>query len=70
MANIADAEDVFLQARAEVEGWKAEFTRLWNAPLAGMYLKMMESMNPGTIDKLKQAYPDKAAEIDQLLGGK
>ena len=70
MANIADAEDIFLQARATVETWKAEFSKEWNAPLAGMYLQMMEQMQPGTIDRLKQSMPDKAAEIDQLLGGK
>jgi len=34
-----------------------------------MFLKMLEKMQPGVIDLIKQSNPDKAIEIDQLIGG-
>ncbi|MEN6571398.1 MAG: hypothetical protein ABFD24_06120 [Anaerolineaceae bacterium] len=69
MANIADAEDVYLEARANTEGWKTEFLKQWEAPRVRMYLKMLEKMQPGVLDLIKQSNPDKAVEIDQLTGG-
>ena len=69
MANITDAEDVYLEARAAVEGWKTEFKKRWDAPQARMFLQMLEKMQPGMIDLIKQSNPDKAVEIDQLIGG-
>ncbi len=66
MATIKDAEDAWLQAKAEFETWKADFEREWFAPLgrdliAGLIaqlndeqLALLRQMNPEQYDLLMQ----------------
>lgn len=70
MTTIADIEDVFLGANAEIEEWKTEFLNGFFAPkmkvLAEMTKQKLRGMPPQVQDQLRSRVPT----YDQIVGGK
>lgn len=55
MANIADAENAFLEGAADVEEWQMEFEREWFAPLGEMLAQtLVRSIPQQVLEQLPQ----------------
>lgn len=65
---IADAEDSFLSAQAEVSEWRADFVRAWFKPYTDMALVMFWDRQPPAVHaNLKAMDPASYAEVEQRV---
>jgi hypothetical protein len=68
--NIATAEDAWLDGKAFVKEWQAEFDREWFEPMANTMMQLLwAKMPPEQHLALQQANPEMYARITQMLGG-
>ncbi len=67
--NANDADDVFLEARARVEKWTAEFQSEWYRPQIETAAKMLWMNQPEEFRNLnRQMNPNEARQLDELVG--
>lgn len=68
--NADNADDAYLDAKARVDKWLAEFQGNWYKPRMETAAKLMWNQQPEQVKEIvRQRKPDAAKKMDELLGG-